>query len=103
MIYRVYSKVYCFLVYMYEGAPEISLLVLDQLKYSGNTNPSFFESLSFKPWCLGMMLNFMPPTSSSNRDVSLTRSSRMAAATRREVSAFCLRVLNTSAAVTDAE
>ena len=55
-----------------------------------------------------MMLSFMELTSWRNMLASCPvsdpcRSSRIAETTRREVSAFALRVLNTSAAVTESE
>ena len=57
------------------------------------------------------MLSFIEPTSCRNTLASSSpvvvrdpcRSSRIAEMTRREVSAFALRVLNTSAAVTESE
>lgn len=55
-----------------------------------------------------MILSFMEPTSCKNTLASCPvsdacRSSRIVDMTRREVSAFALSVLNTSAAVTESE
>lgn len=55
-----------------------------------------------------MILSFIEPTSSRNMSASspvraACKSSRMVDMIRRELSAFDLRVLNTSAAVTDSE
>lgn len=70
-------------------------------KYSGRTYANFWRSSGFCFSDLGIMLNFMEPTSSRNIAAfspvkASWRSSRIVAATKREVSALDLRVLKTS-------
>ena len=64
---------------------------------------SFFTSSSFAASERGMIEYFMEPISSeriSPLSTAACRSETMSSVTRREVSAFVLSVLNTSAAVT---
>jgi L-lactate utilization protein LutC len=80
------------------------LSVISHWKYSGKIKASFSTSACFSN-DLGIMLYFIDPTSSRivaapSPEMIVLRSSSMVSAMRRAVSAFNLRVLKISAAVT---